>query len=113
MSDIGLMVPGMYEPPRRYEVTIMIAREDGWLPDPVSFAAAAGRAAWCRSASIVSADTADQIISVVTVHAPSRYAAEAVARAVVSDALKHQGPTPSQHAGEARRGAAPAQTSAA
>jgi hypothetical protein len=113
MSDIGLIVPDMYEPPRRYNVTITIAREDGRLPDPVSFAAAAGRAAWRRSASIVSAHTADQLISVVTVHAPGRYVAEAVARAVVSDALKHQGPTPGQHAGEARRGAAAPQTSAA
>lgn len=103
------MVPGMYEPPRRYHVTITIARVDGWLPDPVSFAAAAGRTAWRRSASIVSADTADHLISVVTVHAPGRHAAQAV----VSDALKHQGPTPSQHAGQARRGAAPPQTPAA
>jgi hypothetical protein len=38
---------------------------------------------------------ADQIISVVTVHAPGRYAAAAVARAVVSDALKHQVPASS------------------
>ena len=57
--------------------------------------------------------TADQIISVVTVRAPGRYAAEAVARAVVSDALQHQIPAPSQHAGEARRGAAAPRTSAA
>ena len=98
---------------RRYNVTITIAREDGRLPDPVSFAAAAGRAAWRRSASIVSAHTVGHIISVVTVHAPGRYAAEAVAWAVVSDALKHQGPAPSQHAGQARRGAAAPQTSAA
>ena len=113
MSDIGLMVPGMYESPSRYNVTITVAREDGQLPDPVSFAVAADRAAWRRSASIVTAHTADQIISVVTVHAPGRYAAEAVARAVVSDALKHQVPAVGQHAGEARRGAAAPQTSAA
>jgi hypothetical protein len=107
------MVPGMAEPPRRYNVTITVAREDGRLPDLVSFAAAAERAAWRRSASIVTAHTADQIISVVTVHAPGRYAAEAVARAVVSDALKHQVPAVGQHAGEARRGAASPRTSAA
>ena len=106
MSDIGLMVPGMYEPPSRYNITITVAREDGRLPDPVSFAVAAGRAAWRRSASIVSAYTADQIISVVTVFAPGRYAAVAVARAVVSEALKHQVPAPGRHAGEARRDAA-------
>ena len=107
------MVPGMYELPGHYNVTITIAREDGRLPDPVGFAAAADRAAWRRSASIVSAYTADQIISVVTVHAPGRYAAVAVARAVVSDALKHQVPAPSQHAGEARRRAVAPRTSAA
>lgn len=107
------MVPGMYEPPSRYNVTITVAREDGRLFDPVSFAAAADRAAWRRSASIVSAYTADQIISVVTVHTPGRYAAVAVARAVVSDALKHQVTTPGRHAGEARRGAATPRTSAA
>ncbi len=106
MSDIGLMVPGMHETPSRYNVTITVAREGGRLPDPVSFAAAADRAAWRRSASIVSAHTADQIISVITVHAPGRYAAVAVARAVISDALKHQVPAPGQHEGEARRRAA-------
>jgi hypothetical protein len=103
----------MYEPPRRYNITITVTHDDGQPPDPVIFAATAGRAAWRRSASIVSAYTADQIISVVTVHAPGRYAAVAVARAVVSDALKHQAPAPSQHAGEARRDAATPQTSAA
>jgi hypothetical protein len=96
----------MYEPPSCYNITITIARKGDWLPDPVSFAVAADRAAGRRSASIVSAYTADQIISVVTVHAPGRYAAVAVARAVVSDALEHQFPAPSQHAGGARRGAA-------
>ena len=100
------MVPGMYEPPSRYNVTITITRKGDWLPDPVSFAVAADRAAWRRSASIVSAYTADQIISVVTVFAPGRYPAVAVARAVVSEALKHQVPAPSQRAGEARRDAA-------
>ena len=113
MSDIGLMVPGMYEPLSRYNVTITVAREDGRLPDPVGFAVAADRAAWRRSASIVSAYTADQIISVVTVHAPGRYAAAAVARAVVSDALKHQVPASSRHEGAARRGAVAPRTSAA
>ena len=47
-------------------------------------------AAWRRSASIISAHLADKIISVVTVTAPDRYAAVAVARAVVSDALNRQ-----------------------
>ena len=55
MSDIGLMVPDMYEPPCRYNVTITVAREGARHPDPVRFAVAADRAAWRRSASIVSA----------------------------------------------------------
>jgi hypothetical protein len=103
----------MYEPPSRYNVTITVAREGGRVADPVSFAAAASRAAWRRFASIVSAYTADQIISVVTVDAPGRYAAVAVARAVVSDALKYQVVVSGQHAGEARRGAATPRASAA
>src|SRR5215813_2152255 len=107
------MVPGMHEPLSRYNITITVTRRDGRLSDPVCFAAAADRAAWRRSVSIVSAYTADEIISVVTVHAPGRYAAVAVARAVVSDALKHLVTTPGQHAGEARRGAMTPRTSAA
>ena len=107
------MVPGMHEPSSRYNVPITVAREGGWLPDPVSFAAAADRAAWRRSASIVTAHTADQIISVVTVHAPGWYPAVAIARAVISDALKHLVPAPSRQEGEARGGAATPRTSAA
>ena len=113
MSDIGLMVPGMDEPPSRYNVTITITRDGGRLPDPANFAAAADRAAWRRSASAVSAYTAGQVITVVTVHAPGRYAAVAVARAVISDALQHQAPAPGQHAGQARGHAAVPRTPAA
>jgi hypothetical protein len=90
MSDIGLIVPSMYEPPNRYNVTVTVARDDGELPDPVAFAVAADRAAWRRSASIASAHMADRIISIVTVYAPDRFAAVAVARAVVADALGRQ-----------------------
>jgi hypothetical protein len=90
MSDIGLIVPSMYEPPSRYNVTVTVTRDDGELPDPVTFAVAADQAAWRRSASIVSAHMADRIISIVTVYAPDRYAATAVAHAVVSDALRRQ-----------------------
>ena len=99
MSDIGLMVPGMDEPPSRHNVTITVACEDGQRPDPLTFAAAASQAAWRRSASIVTAHTADRIITVVTVHAPGRYAAVAVARAVVSAALEHQAPAPRPQTG--------------
>jgi hypothetical protein len=88
MSGIELMVPVMYEPPSRYDVTVTVSRDEhGQLPDPAAFAVAADEAAWRRSASIVSAHMDDRIISIVTVHAPNRYAAVTVARAVVSDAL--------------------------
>ena len=90
MSDIGLIVPSMYESPSRYNVTVTVAPDDGELPDPVSFAVAADEAAWRRSASIVSAHMADRIISIVTVYAPDRFAAVVVARAVVADALGRQ-----------------------
>ena len=48
---------------------------------------AAGQAASARAASIVSAHTASQIVSVVTVLAADQLAAVAVALAVVSDVL--------------------------
>jgi hypothetical protein len=95
MSAIGFIVPGMYEPPSRYNVTVTVSRDqDGQLPDPVLFAVAADEAAWRKSASIVSAHTDDRIISIVTVYAPDRYAAVTVARAVVSDALRHLAASP-------------------
>lgn len=88
MSDTGLTVPSMAEPPSRYDVTVTVARDDGCLPDPAAFAVAAEQAASSMSASVVSAHTAEQIISVVTVLAVDQPAAVAVALAVVSDALK-------------------------
>lgn len=107
MSDTGLMVPIMHEPPGRYDVIIRVARDGGQLPDPATFAVAADRAASRRSASIISVHLADTIINVVTVTAPGRYAALAVARAVVSDALKLQAPSPAQLGSDFRcRGAA-------
>jgi hypothetical protein len=57
--------------------------------------------------------TASQVITVVTVHAPGRYTAVAIARAVISDALRHQPPAPGQHAGQARGRAALPRTPAA
>jgi hypothetical protein len=80
----------MNEPLSRYDVAMTVGCGGGNLPDPGAFAVAAEQAAWSRSASIVSAHLADKIISVVTVAAPDRYVAAAVARAVVSDALKRQ-----------------------
>ena len=90
------MVPIVYEPPGRYDVIIKVARDGGQLPDPVTFAVAADQAASRRSASIISVHFAGTIINVVTVTAPGRHAALAVARAVVSDALKLQAPSPIQ-----------------
>ena len=90
MSETALTVPDMNEPLSRYDVTVTAGCEGGSLPDPAAFAAAADQAAWSRSASIISAHLADKIISVVTVTAPDQYAAVAVARAVVSDALRRQ-----------------------
>jgi hypothetical protein len=94
MSDTGLIVRIVYEPLGRYDVIIKIARDGGQLPDPVTFAVAADQAASRRSASIISVHMTDTIINVVTVTAPGRQAARAVAHAVVSDALKLQAPSP-------------------
>ena len=58
------------EPLSRYDVTVTVGCDGGYLPDPAAFTAAAGQAAWGRSASIVSAHLANKIISVVTVTAP-------------------------------------------
>jgi len=93
----------MYEPPSRYNVIVTVARDDGGrLPDPVRFAVAADEAAWRRSASVVSTHTIDTIISIVTVYAPDRYAAVAVARAVAMDALRHQAASGDRSADDAR-----------
>lgn len=96
MPRTGRTVPGMNHPLGRYTVTVRC--DGGYLPDPAGFAAAADQAAWSRSASIISAHLADTIISVVTVTAPDRYAAAAVAKAVVSDALKRQDPSSIRYA---------------
>jgi hypothetical protein len=74
--------PRITESPRRYDVTIIVDRDDGQLPSPAEFAVAAGQAA---SASIVSAHTAGQVISVVTVQATDQPAV--VVLADVSEAL--------------------------
>jgi hypothetical protein len=63
--------------------------QERWRPShPAEFAVAADRAASARAANIVSAHTANQIVSVVAVLAADQPAAVAVALAVVSDALK-------------------------
>ena len=83
-----------------HTVTISVPCAAGQPPDPGAFAAAASRAAWRRSASAVSTRTAGRIITVVTVDAPGRYAAAAVARAVVSDALRSSAAAPGPAAGQ-------------
>ena len=87
MSDIGLTVPSMIEPLRRYDVTVTIDGHSSHFPNPAEFAVAAERAASARTASIVSAHTASQVVSVVTVLAADQPAAVVVALAVVADAL--------------------------
>ena len=82
------MVPVMDKPPSRYDVTVRVAKGDGHCPDPATFAAAASTAASSRSASIISAHTAGEVICVVCVAAPERPSADAMALAVVADALK-------------------------
>ena len=57
----------MTELPRRYDVTITVDRDGGDHLNPAEFAVAAEQAASARAASIVSAHTASQIISMVTV----------------------------------------------
>jgi hypothetical protein len=102
MSQTGLTVADVNEPLSRYDVTVTVGCDGGYLPDPAAFTAAAGQAAWGRSASIISAHLANKIINVVTVTAPDRYAAAAVARAMVSGALKRQvlssSPSADEHA---------------
>ena len=86
----------MNEPPIRYDVTVTVTRDGGYLPDPAEFAVAAEQAASSRAASVVSAHTAGQIISVVTVETSDRSAAVAVALVVVSEALKRPAASPSR-----------------
>ena len=78
----------MTEPPRRYDVTVTVDQDGGHHPNPADFAEAAQQAASARAASFVSAHTAGQIVSIVTVLAADQPAAATVALAVVSDALK-------------------------
>ena len=78
-------VPGMTEPPHRYDVTIIVDQDGGHHPNPAEFAVAAQQTASTRSAATVSAHTASQIVSLVRVLATDRPAAVVVALAVVSE----------------------------
>ena len=86
----------MTEPPTRYNVTVTVDHDGGHLPDPAEFAVAAEQAALRRAASVVSAYTAEQIISVVTAEAADRSSAVGVALAVVSEALRRPVASPSR-----------------
>jgi hypothetical protein len=86
----------MIEPLNRYDVTVTVARDGGYLTDPAEFAVAAEQAASCRAASVVSARTAEQIIRVVTIETADRSAAVAVALVVVSEALRRPAASPSR-----------------
>ena len=76
----------MTKPPSRYDVTIRVAREDGYQSDPAAFAVIASQAASGRNATVVSAHTAQEIICLVSVAAPDRPSAVVVALAVVAEA---------------------------
>jgi len=81
------MVPDMNE---QYDVTV--TRDRGYPQGPADFAVAAEQAASTRAASVMSAHTAEQIISVVTVETVDRSAAVAV----VSEALRRPAASPSR-----------------
>ena len=55
---------------------------------PAEFAVAAGQEAASRNASVMSAHTAEKIISIVTVATAGRSSAVAIALAVVSEELR-------------------------
>ena len=99
MSETGLTVPDMNEPLSPYDVTVTVRRGEAPVPTRPRSRRQPTRRRGARSASIISAHLADKITSVVTVVAPDRYAAVAVARAVVADALKRQAlsSSPSAH----------------
>jgi hypothetical protein len=86
----------MSESPSCYDVTITVDRDSDHLPNPAQFAVAAEQAASARSGSIMSAHTAEKIISIVTVQAVNRPAAVAIALAVVSEALRRPAALPNR-----------------
>jgi hypothetical protein len=69
-------------------VTVTISKDGGGRPDPAEFAVAAKEAAAKRAAGdVLSAHTAEKIISVVAVEAADQSSAAATGLAVVSEAL--------------------------
>jgi hypothetical protein len=55
MSLTPLTVPGMYEPPSWYDITVRVAAAGGRQPDPAAFAIAASQAAVGKNATVVTA----------------------------------------------------------
>ena len=88
MSHITLTVPDMSKPPSRYDVTVRAGHDDGHQLNPAALIDTASQAVSSRNATVISTHTADEIICVVTVHAPDRPSAVAVALAVVAEAVK-------------------------
>jgi hypothetical protein len=82
-----------------YDVTVTVIRDDGYCPDPAE-SAVASRAS--RTASVVSAHIADEIISIATVETADRFAAVAVALAVVSEVSKRPAASPKPLSGRLR-----------
>jgi hypothetical protein len=60
---------------------ITVNRDDAQLPGPAEFGVASERAAASRSVSIMSAQTAEKIISVITVPIMDKQAASLLSRA--------------------------------
>jgi hypothetical protein len=87
ISDTGITVPDMTEPPSRFDVTVTMDHNGSTLQGLAEFAAAARHAAARRNASIAWAQTATRLISIVTVQSANPAAAVAVALAIVSEAL--------------------------
>jgi hypothetical protein len=85
MSYTTRTVPSMNEPPRRHDITIRIATEPGRQPGPAASAVTASRAAAAQNASILTAHTAEEIVSILAATGPE---ATAIALAVVAGALK-------------------------
>ena len=112
MSLTALTVQSMTKPHSRYDVTVRVAYDNVHQPDPAAFAVAANRAASSRDASVVSAHMAEEIICVVSVHAPDRPSAVAVALAVAADAVAAavRVPSPNRRAAGARGRAAARRT---
>jgi hypothetical protein len=80
----------MNEPLGRYNVTVTVGCDANFPPDPARVRGGGRPGGMEQVCEHHQRAPGGQIISIVTVTAPDRYAAVAVARAVVSDALKRQ-----------------------